>query len=470
MSNPYTTLGEQLLAAAARQQQRRGAVRARLPWHARRLPAVAIAVGLLLACSAIAVAATGVLDGSPVKPEVAPNPNAGNGVPVANGRGAGVALLASDPAGGLSWGLRVLHTTRDQVCAQVGRVQDGQLGELGVDGAFGNDGRFHPLSAGVLPPGYGGSTSQTECASPGQIWIFEQSKADRNGMRRLPGEREKSSQSVSVTARPVEGLPPARDLRALAYGLLGPHAVSITYHTSNGLRTVPIRAGDGAFLLVQATGDYGFTSLAGGSTDGEAGPNGVMVIPEGPQKSKTLPIVSAVTFRFGARLCSQGVGAPVQKACPRPHLTPIAVRRHWFSPTRNLHEPIGLKLLPQSHAACAAASLRYPCYKGQISFVAPYRVDAARTDYNIDALANCKVGGRPETAWFLERDVRAHEFIRTISLGRFVYTPKCVSSESFRVTYLNPRGPSRMAPHESVIVGSVSMKKAVLPRDSHGPH
>jgi hypothetical protein len=475
MNDPYTTLGEQLFAAAARRQPRHGAVPARRPWHTRRLPIVALAAGLLLACSAIAIAATGVLDGSPVKPEVGPNPNAGNGVPVASGRGAGLTLLASDPAGGLPWGLRVLHTTRGQVCVQVGRVQDGELGELGVDSALGDDGRFHPLSTDVLPPGYGGAASQTECANPGQTLIFEDSKADRSGMRLLPQEFAKpprkppGAASVSPAAE-AEDLPPARDLRTLAYGLLGPHAVSVTYRTPAGLRTVPMHGRDGAFLLVEATGNYGDPSAIGGSVGGEAGPHGVDVIADGgPRKSKALPIVSAVTFRFGARLCSQGAGAPVQKPCPRPRPIPRSVQRSWFSPTRNLHEPVGLQLLPQSHAVCAAAFLLYPCYEGQVSFLAPYRIGAVGTDYNIEALGKCKVdgrnvGGQPETAWGLERNVGAHELIRTVSLGKFVYTPKCASTESFKVTYLNPRGPSRTAPHESVIVGSVSMRDARLLR------
>jgi len=432
---------------------------------------------LLLAGSAIGLAATGLLDGSPVSPEVAPNPDAGNGVPVAGERDAGLALLASDPAEGLSWGLRVLHTTRGQVCVQVGRVQDGQLGELGLDSAFGDDGRFHPLSGDVLPPGYGGSAGQTECTSPGQTLIFEDAKADRSGVRLLPAEFAKPPRKLprAGSPPPVEGLPPAKDLRALAYGLLGPHAVSITYRTPDGLRTAPVRAPGGAFLLVEATGDYveatrgyGYPSGIGGSIGGEAGAHGVDVIPARLRKweLETPSIVSAVTFRFGAHLCSQGVGAPVRKPCPT--LRPKAVQRSWFSPTRSLHEPVGLRLLAQSRHACATAFLLYPCYKGQVSFLAPYRISAAGADYDIEAQAKCKVGGRPETAWSLERDVRAHELIRTVSLGLFVYTPKCASTESFRVTYRNPRGPSRADPHESIVVGRVSMKDAVLPGGARG--
>jgi hypothetical protein len=44
-----------------------------------------------------------------------------------------------------------------------------------------------------------------------------------------------------------------------------------------------------------------------------------------------------------------------------------------------------------------------------------------------------------------------------------VLTPSCASSEGFEVTYLNQQGPSAGAPHESVIVGTVTLSKATLP-------
>jgi hypothetical protein len=138
-------------------------------------------------------------------------------------------------------------------------------------------------------------------------------------------------------------------------------------------------------------------------------------------------------------------------------------------PTRSLHARIHLTLLPQPRAACNAAFLLYPCYKGEVGFTAPYAVTSAAagysraTEYSIDGFATCKAGGRPETSWGLQRKVRAHETIRTTSLGLFVLTPSCASSEGFEVTYLNQQGPSAGAPHESVIVGTVTLSKATLP-------
>jgi hypothetical protein len=95
--------------------------------------------------------------------------------------------------------------------------------------------------------------------------------------------------------------------------------------------------------------------------------------------------------------------------------------------------------------------------------VHPGQTEIRPGDYPIDGFATCRAGGRPETSWDLHRDVRAHEALRTTSLGLFVLTPSCASNEGFEVTYLNQRGPSAGAPHESVIVGTVTLSKATLP-------
>ena len=133
--------------------------------------------------------------------------------------------------------------------------------------------------------------------------------------------------------------------------------------------------------------------------------------------------------------------------------------------TRSLHAKVQLTLLRQSRAACSSAFLLCPCFKGRVEFTAPYAFtpDAATggpAGYMVDGFAKCKTGGRPETSWRIGRKVKAHETVSTASLGLFVLTPGCASSEGFKVTYLNPEGPSAHAPHESVIVGAVALSKA----------
>jgi hypothetical protein len=454
MTDPYTVLGRELTAVAERLESHGAANNGRVrAWFSRRLNAAAVIAVLVMGGGAVAVAATGLLSGAPVKPEVALSPVAGNGIPVAGSTGH-LLLSVADPTGGLPWGMRVFRTTRGQACAQVGRVQDGQLGELGLDSAFGNDGRFHVLPADVLPPGYGGSSGQIECQPAGQTVIFEDANADRSAMRLLPEEFREPP-----TNPKHREIPPTGDLRTIAYGLLGPHAVSVTYRTADGLRTVPVRGPEGAFLIVEPAGFIKSSSLVGGSFGGQATRRSVEVRP--PVRLDAGVIVSATAFRFGAKLCSQGTGSPILARCPTRRVS--APARRWFTPTRSLHAPVLLRLLRQSPARCKAAFLLDPCYKGEVEFTAPYAVTTAATDYEIQSHAQCKVGGRPETGWSLERDVRRREVVRTDSLGLFVFTPSCAARESFQVIYQNPRGPSAAAPHESAIVGAVTLSKAAYP-------
>ncbi len=416
-------------------------------WLSRRFNAAAVALALLLSGGAVALAATGVLSGAPVNPEQAPSASSGNGLPL--GRTGGPLISVPDPAGGLGWGARVFHTTRGQACIQVGRLRAGQLGEIGEDSAFHDDARFHALPADALPPGYGGSAAEVECVAAGRTMIVENANADRSGARLIPEEFELPGR---------RHVPPVSHRRALAYGLLGPHAVSVTYRTPGGLRTVPTRGRDGAFVIVERAGYIESPSLVGGTVNGSAARSSVQVL--GPPLPGARRMITAVTFRFGAEVCSQGAGAPASRPCPnRP--TPIPER--WYSPHRSLHRPVRLTLLPQSAAACKRAFLLTPCYEGLVAFNAPYAVTRAGPDYSISGAARCPVGGRPETGWALERDVRRGERIRTLSLGLFVYTPACAAHESFTVAYENPEGPSRSAPHESVIVGAVTFAQATLP-------
>ena len=166
--DPYSILGAQLTAAAARQHARGGLRSQARAWRPRRINAPLIAAIIVLAAAAIAAAATGLLTGSPVSlPEGLPVPHAGYGVPVAGGSDL-LALRVADPEGGLPWGMRIVHTTRGLVCVQVARVYRGQLGQLGVDGVFRDDGRFHRLESNVL---YGTSEAIIQCVLPSQSFL-----------------------------------------------------------------------------------------------------------------------------------------------------------------------------------------------------------------------------------------------------------------------------------------------------------
>jgi hypothetical protein len=455
MRDPYEMLGRELAAAAGRKDA--SAPERRRRWFSNRLHTLSVAVALILGGGAVALAASGLLSGSPVKPEVPLNAAAGNGLPVAGGP-AHLALLAADPGDGLPWGMRIEHTTRGELCIQVGRVEGGQLGVLGLDSAFGDDRRFHVLPATVLPPGYGGSADQVECVPDGQTVIFEDLNADRSGVRLLPSEFRGPPPKHPGEALHAKGVPPFGDLRALAYGVLGPHAVSVTYRTPTGMRTIPVKPPDGGFLIVEPAGYIeNKEDTVGGSVGGTAEPSSVDVGLADRRGPPTM--ITAATFRFGGRSCSQGVGAPVTRPCPMRKISSVLRQPH----IRSLDRPVHLTLLAQSHAECDAAYLKFPCYKGQVEFTAPYAVSSTDSEYEIAGIARCKIGGRIETSWSLERDVKARELVKTDSLGRFVYAPSCAATEKFQVSYQKRPGPLTVGSPEKVVIGTVSLGQATLP-------
>lgn len=523
-----------------------------------------VALVLVLAVAAITLAATGViLTGSPVGTAVAPIATVGEGVPVTGG----VRLLplrAPDPAGGLPWGMRIIHTTRGLICVQIGRVYDGRLGQLGVDGAFHDDGRFHPLPADALPGDIANVAGwmSGDCSSPGATYA-----ADSVGLEL----------SAATSPRPGAGV--LADRREISFGLLGVHAVSITYREGSQTHTQSVLPGLGAYLIVQRYRSGrplgSFSESDGrdepGNYSSPAGPNGALTaiaysyagrscIDRGnlrdascglsevpPPRPAALPVVrdplhahlnihnhvitsaqisfhapypvtnADESYSVSATVCHRGfagdssradlargalvtisVGRILSQACSRavtfaveyvrfagglPQPTPlgrvtiheppgthpvslprsIVEQERRSHPTRSLHATIHLTLLPQPGAACKAAFLLYPCYKGEVRFTAPYALTSPAALYSIDGFATCKAGGRPEESWGLYRNVRAHETVNTTSLGLFVLTPSCASHEGFEVTYLKRQAPSAGAPHESVIVGTVTLSKATLP-------
>jgi hypothetical protein len=523
-----------------------------------------VALALVLATAAITLAATGViLTGSPVGTARAPIATAGEGIPVAGGARL-LPLRAADPAGGLPWGMRIVHTTRGLICVQIGRVYDGQLGQLGVDGAFHNDGRFHPLPTDALPGDIANAAGWMagNCSSPGAIYA---------------GDSVGLELSAATSPRPGIGVP--ADRREISFGLLGVHAVSITYREGSATHTQTVLPGLGAYLIVQRYSSgrpLGSVSESAGRDEpgnysSPAGPNGALTavtysyagrscvdrghlrlascgLSEVPRKiPSVLPVVheplhaqlqihnhvitgaqisfvapypvtdAGESYSVSAPVCHDGlagsgsdtdlargalvripVGGALSEACtravkftveyvanagglaqstplgsivirepPGTHPTPlppqIVEQERRSNPTHSLDTRIHLSLLPQSHAACDAAYLLYPCYRSVVTFPAPFTAASAGVEYSIEAYGACRAGGRPETLQSVGRAVRTHETITTTSVGLFVVTRSCAPHEGFRVEYVNHQRPSTRAPHESVIVGTVTLSKATLP-------
>jgi len=186
-----------------------------------------------------ALAATGVIPiGSPVS---APGDeyrkrDKGTGVLVP-GTDRVVDLSTPDPDGGPPWGLRIVSTTRELGCLQVGRLVDGRIGVLGRDGAFGDDGRFHPFSAGTV----GNACSPLDAR--GRL-VSNSTRPLVPAIASLDGE---CWPRAVVRGVPESSYCDDRSLRNLHFGTLGPEAESITV----GGRRVPLAGPEGAYLLVR---------------------------------------------------------------------------------------------------------------------------------------------------------------------------------------------------------------------------
>jgi hypothetical protein len=231
-----------------------------LPLGGRSRP-LALVAALVLGGTTVALAASGVFaPGAPLKP----------GAPVVATQDNGAALPASghvllrvaDPERGPAWGVRVERTTRGEACIEIGRRAFGEIGVLGQDGAFADDGRFHPLSRNYFGNGLG----CTDYDADGHAFVdlvLLNLPASGYGMGcRLPpptlGRAFLRAHPLLARAFAQErrhprrvALCPRSDLRDVFAGLLGPDAVSVTYRDARGkLLTVPTAGSDGAYLIV----------------------------------------------------------------------------------------------------------------------------------------------------------------------------------------------------------------------------
>jgi hypothetical protein len=345
---------QEVLLDGARREERAKARRLGLRARVRGLRLPALAFGCVLAITTVALAAGGViLTGAPVRPEELLNPHVGEGIP-APGTWRVLPLRVPDPEGGLPWGMRVVRTTRGEVCVQVGRVQDGQLGELGIDGAFHGDGRFHPIPAQALPADavdghifdaqIGLGNGNTTCHVDGEAAANEQLGLDRGAAPNAPDSGR-----------------PRRFLRDIAYGLLGDEAVSVRYRVGRAHLSEPVVPGIGAYLIVQRTTAHekagsGYGSLG---TYGDLTPS---------------PPLTAITYRIAGRLCERvpseppGAHAHLADLCSRPRFAKSTAR------ILNLHRRVRAHLQLSGHRVTGV----------EVSFTAPYSVTSARDDYVIE--------------------------------------------------------------------------------------
>jgi hypothetical protein len=239
------------LEAGGRVQERAPRHRHRQRRRARRSRrAVLLLAALLLLVAATALAAGGVIPiGAPVSdppgaPEARPDVGTGTVVP---GSVKLLPLRVADPRGGPPWGLRLTGTTRGLGCLYVGRVVDGQLGALGRDGAFHDDGRFHPFPGDLQM--MGGCRTLDDAR---HLFV-----AGRFGA--LPAA------AVFDGSCLLDRSCPRDTLRQVSFGALGPHARSLTYVDRGGKpHTVAVHPPYGEYLLLLPPDGLDF-GVAGGS-------------------------------------------------------------------------------------------------------------------------------------------------------------------------------------------------------------
>jgi hypothetical protein len=349
---------------------------------------VAIALGTLVLATA-ALAATGVIGfGAPVRAShppgrERPSKTTGIGIPVAAADGLPIsaqplAIAVRDPGGGLPWGMRVVRTSRDLLCMQIGRLLDGRLGVLGQDGQFHDDGLFHEIPATALDP--------DACIAP-SVWTI----MSEDGLPAAGALQSQASSCVPpwLGTRASDHRPcPAGDERLIGFGVLGPHAVSVSYMTDGRLHTVPTVGRLGAYLVVlrvppklqqNAPALGGKSGLLGG-------------FPIGAGRGE---VVSRLLFRYGGHLCQTGFDR-------QPHGPPQCTSH--VSHTRALlrKTPRGLR------TSVALKARRVPGgYELHVTFAAPVAVTNASTAYGIQVTrpssSACGRGG----VWgqSIERDV-----------------------------------------------------------------
>jgi hypothetical protein len=315
-------------------------------------------------------------------------------------------MRVADPAGGLPWGMRLVHTSRRLVCLQVGRIQGDQLGVLGQDGAYGDDGLFHPVSPDVV--GYRRETTElSTCLQSGETTSLE---------ARIP--------ESGVFGSPRSEAIPAAARRWVSYGLLGPAAVSITYSYAGETRTISVEPGSGTYLVVLPN-----PQKRGFETGGGASSINGFVTPQG--------VISSIAYRVNGKTCDESTptneGAAAHPQCPRPL---IAARP---GAPRHLNHPLRVQMTASGTAI--------------ITFTAPYTVSSALSDYTVEIPSPCHQGtnGIP-----VERDLRAGQTVHVTVHD--IFANACGPTVPVRVVYEKNRKRFQLGQPE-IIVGQTSIRR-----------
>jgi hypothetical protein len=272
-----------------------------------------LAVLAALVLAAVALAATGAFRaGAPVRRSYSLIGRAGQDL----GKVVRSELLpvsTPDPYGGPPWGVRVVYTSRGVGCLEVGRMVEGRLGALGIDGAFKDDRRFHELRPGRLS---GGGTCGNLDGHGLLFDIAAEPTVPASGPQLPQSCVAPPSAGDGYSRLPAGGVCPTGGMRQLYYGLLGPDARSLTYRAGRAFRRLSVARPDGAFLIVLPATSQSLRHAA-------LGTGGVdMMLP----RSWLAPIAS-IAYSTG-EVCHIARFRPglEREPCPIPGYTALAAR------------------------------------------------------------------------------------------------------------------------------------------------
>jgi hypothetical protein len=339
-----------------------------------RWPLAAVIAPLVRAGAALA--ASSILSGAPYDPPWAHNqPTVDLGIPV-RGTAQLLPLRVEDAAGGPPWGLRVVRTTRGYECVELGRVVNGQLGVLGQDGWFHDDHRFHPMPASVFDSESCGLIGSAGYALTGTwdntfasgIWLV--------GDCQYPAPKWARDAKLPVC--------PARDLRFVAYGLLGPNARAITTGHGTSERTMRTVGHQGTYLVVRPELAVLAVHGSGGGGPGLAGGGG----------PGSFPGATTAIYRDG-------------RSCPSAEPGPDTCVLSGYTSTA----PVGVHVrpVPMRVTVSRARPELTGSFNAVAQFRAPITVSSGALDYTFKA-TNPGVAFAFEGS--LDRDVRRGEIIR----------------------------------------------------------
>jgi hypothetical protein len=335
--------------------------------------------------------------------------------------------------------MRVVRTTRGQVCLQVARVRGAQLGALGIDGEFHNDGRFHPINANSLPADvFHGHAFDTYLGNANTTCVLarEAAVASHLGIDRGAGPN------------PHHLKRPIRNLRDLYFGLLGPNAVSVTYKAGDRLLSIPVLPGLGAYLIVGRTHPHqqvesGDTALG---TEGYLGP---------------MPPLAAINYRLRGSVCERVRNDPFSPPprlgdpCPAlPRSSRCGAPRH-----RDLHQQLHIHVSVHRHAVTGV----------RLTFVAPFAVTSARQHYMVTIPTGpcpTRPGVLASSGEILETIARNVNRGATVTVGLpvgWLFSYDCSRHLTMRRSAAIVNVYYEPSPHKRLLVGSTTVRRPANP-------